>query len=365
MARARRIPRMGFPCCPPTFGAGGQHLPGQNILGLRQVSGSTIPETDSREVPVHVSIQDLWKSYDRVQAARGVSFEIERGEIFGLLGPNGAGKTTTLECILGLRRPDRGEMSIAGVDALRHPRAMKQKIGAALQTTALQEKITPREALELFASFYQHHSDPDDLIVRFGLSDRADAPFDSLSGGQRQRLALALAFVNDPELVFLDEPTTGLDAQSRRDLHSDIRKMKEDERTVLLTTHYIEEAESLCDRVAIIHEGRIIAQGSPRDLIGASTAVPTIRLEASAELPAEAFEGVEDLDIRRNTARFRAKSVNRSLARIMKLLDEQGIDIVELHVEKASLEDVFLELTGSRLESLHQSRNDKEAAPTP
>jgi ABC-2 type transport system ATP-binding protein len=188
-------------------------------------------------MPAKVIVRDLKKHYDGVEAARGVSFDIEDGEIFGLIGPNGAGKTTTLECVIGLREPDSGRIEICGIDARQHPFDVKEKIGAALQTTSLQDKITPREALALFASFYRQRTVAAELLERFGLTAKADAPFDTLSGGQRQRLALALAFVNRPELVFLDEPTSALDAQSRRDLHREILRMKADGHTVLLTTH--------------------------------------------------------------------------------------------------------------------------------
>ncbi|HEY7497249.1 MAG TPA: ABC transporter ATP-binding protein, partial [Vicinamibacterales bacterium] len=173
-----------------------------------------------------VVVRDLHKRYDGIRAADGVSFEIQDGEIFGLIGPNGAGKTTTVECVIGLREPDEGTIEICGIDARRRPQDVKEKIGAALQTTALQDKITPREALRLFASFYQQHAEPEELLERFSLVDKADAMFDTLSGGQRQRLALALAFVNRPELVFLDEPTAGLDPQARRDLHGEIARTK-------------------------------------------------------------------------------------------------------------------------------------------
>src|SRR6476619_3731179 len=211
-----------------------------------------------------VSVRDLRKHYDGVEAARGVSFDIEDGEIFGLIGPNGAGKTTTLECVIGLREPDAGSIEVCGIDARQRPLDVKQRIGAALQTTSLQDKITPREALALFASFYREHAPAAELLDRFGLTSKADAHFDTLSGGQRQRLALALAFVNRPELVFLDEPTTGLDPASRRELHGSIMRMKQDGHTVLFTTHYLDEAEQLCDHVAIIDHGRIVATGTPR-----------------------------------------------------------------------------------------------------
>src|SRR5215211_2061924 len=225
-----------------------------------------------------VIVQDLKKRYDGVEAARGVTFEIQDGESFGMIGPNGAGKTTTLECVIGLREPDAGSIEVCGIDARRRPREVKQKIGAALQTTSLQDKITPREALTLFASFYANRAAAGELLERFGLTDKADAYFDSLSGGQRQRLALALAFVNRPELVFLDEPTSALDAQSRRELHREILRMKEEGHTVLLTTHYIDEAEQLCDRIGIIDHGRIIATGAPHELIAGSTTRQSVSL---------------------------------------------------------------------------------------
>src|SRR5690349_13848385 len=234
-----------------------------------------------------VSVRDLHKRYDQVQAAQGVSFDIEDGEIFGLLGPNGSGKTTTLECVIGLRQPDAGEIEVCGMDARRHAQAVKNKIGAVLQTIALQDKITPREALRLFASFYQRTAPPTELLERFGLSEKADAPFDSLSAGQKQRLAVALAFVNNPELIFLDEPTTGLDPQSRRDLHAEIAQMKRDGHTVLLTTHNIDEAEQLCDRIAIIDRGRIIASGLPRELIAESSSSQSVSLSTAIPLDAD------------------------------------------------------------------------------
>jgi ABC-2 type transport system ATP-binding protein len=218
----------------------------------------------------------LKKRYDGVEAARGVSFDIGDGEIFGLIGPNGAGKTTTVECVIGLREPDSGTIEVCGIDARQQPRHVKQKIGAALQTTALQDKITPREALVLFGSFFRHTADVTALLERFGLTEKAHAPFDTLSGGQRQRLALALAFVNDPELVFLDEPTTGLDAQSRRELHNEILQMKRDGHTVCLTTHDIGEAQTLCDRLAVIDKGVIVAAGATRDIIARSSALPSV-----------------------------------------------------------------------------------------
>jgi ABC-2 type transport system ATP-binding protein len=216
-------------------------------------------------------VRDLVKRYGAVEAAAGVSFEVAAGEVFGLLGKNGAGKTTTLECILGLRRPDSGEILVNGIDAIAHPGQVKELVGAQLQATALQDKITPREALRFFGSFYSRAARAEDLIEQFGLGEKADSAFDTLSGGQKQRLGVALALVNEPQLVVLDEPTAGLDAQARRELHGMIGRIRRGGRTVVITTHYIEEAHQLCDRIGIIDRGKIVAAGHPDDLILAAT----------------------------------------------------------------------------------------------
>jgi ABC-2 type transport system ATP-binding protein len=299
-----------------------------------------------------ILVQNLLKRYGPVEALRGVSFEVPDGQIFGLLGPNGAGKTTTLECVIGLRQPDSGSIHVCGIDALADPDGVKQKLGAQLQATALQDKITPREALKLFGSFYKKQADIDSLIERFSLTEKADASFDSLSGGQKQRLALALAFVNEPEVLFLDEPTTGLDPQSRRELHASILRMREDGHTVLLTTHYIEEAEKLCDRLAIIDHGRIIATGTPRELIERSKALPQITVRTARPLTIEqvrslsvveqAVEGTEGLQLR-------TRNVSRAVIEAVNLLETQGNELLDLQIHRPSLEDVFIELTGSSL----------------
>jgi ABC-2 type transport system ATP-binding protein len=310
----------------------------------------------------HVIVRDLRKSYDGVDAVRGVSFEIQPGEIFGLLGPNGAGKTTTVECLVGLREPDAGHLEVCGLDARRQLREVKQKIGVALQSTSLQDKITPREALRLFGSFYRDRESPQALLDRFSLNEKADARVETLSGGQRQRLALALAFVNRPQLVFLDEPTTGLDPLSRRELHASITRMKADGYTVLFTTHYLDEAEHLCDRVAIIDRGTIVASGTPRELIERSRAVQTVTLFTSraleqAQLAAvPGVTGVAVAEGERGAAgtRLHSANVTATLVGLSRLLDELRVDVVELHVRKASLEDVFIQLTRDRGETGEQ-----------
>ena len=300
-------------------------------------------------MPAKVTVRNLKKRYGDVEAARGVSFEIRDGEIFGLIGPNGAGKTTTVECIIGLREPDEGEIEVCGIDARRRPREVKERIGAALQTTAFQDKISPREALALFGGFYRQHTESAALLERFALLEKADAPFDTLSGGQRQRLALAVAFVNKPELVFLDEPTAGLDPHSRRELHGEIVKMKRDGATVLLTTHYLNEAEALCDRIAIIDRGRIVAAGTPGELVAGSRAAPTVQFSTAQPLARQWLEripGVEGLSCQDRSAQFRSATVRSTVAEIMMQLESRGVELVELKVSKATLEDVFLELTG-------------------
>ena len=299
-----------------------------------------------------LTVRDLRKAYGGVEAVRAVSFEVREREIFGLLGPNGAGKTTTLECLIGLREPDGGEIEVCGLDARRQPREVKQKIGAALQTTALQDKITPREALTLFGSFYSRRAAPQELLERFSLVEKADATFDTLSDGQRQRLALALAFVNRPEIVFLDEPTAGLDPQARRELHGEIARTRQDGHTVLLTTHYIDEAEHLCDRVAIIDHGRIVALGTPHDLMAgsqASQSVSFVTAQPIDGLRIDALPGVSDLVVEGSRTRFKTTELGRTMPALLKLLESKRLELTELHVRKASLEDVFIELTGSAL----------------
>ncbi len=217
-----------------------------------------------------LTVTELSHRYGAVQAVDGISFEIASGEVFGLLGPNGAGKTTAIECLLGLVRPDAGTIHICGIDARADAQEARAKSGAVLQATGLPDKITPREALDVFGAFYPAPLKTDALLDRFGLREKQDAAYDTLSGGQKQRLALALAFVGDPQLLMLDEPTAGLDVQMRRELHDHIREMKAAGRAVLLATHDMDEAAQLCDRIAVITGGRIVSTGAPADLIAVS-----------------------------------------------------------------------------------------------
>ena len=297
-----------------------------------------------------VVVSNLRKHYGPVTAVDGVSFEIRSGEIFGLIGPNGAGKTTTVECLIGLRQPDEGRIEVCGIDARRRPRDVKQHIGAALQTTALQDRITPREALDLFGAFYGGLVPSDQLLRRFGLVEAANQAFDTLSGGQKQRLALALAFVNNPEVVVLDEPTAGLDPRVRRDLRDEIARMRADGRTVLLTTHDLEEAGLLCDRIAIINRGRVVATGAPRELTSGSTALPTVSVSTTPALPSGWLDGVDGLDgltYESVVTRFRTSRLGDALAGMLASAASKGAEVSELHVQKATLEDVVIELTTS------------------
>jgi len=301
-------------------------------------------------VPTAVTVRGLKKSYGPVHAVRGVSLDIREGEVFGLLGPNGAGKTTLLECVIGLRVPDDGEITVAGIDAKRRARDVQQRIGVMLQSTALQDKITPREALQLFGTFYRNAADASQLLERFSLTDKADATFDTLSGGQRQRLALAVAFVNRPEILFLDEPTAGLDPQSRRELRDEIIRLKKDGRTVLLTTHDVDEAERLCERVAIMDGGEIIATGEPRALATESPSMHTVSVSTRPHIDVErltGIPGINDVTVDGSRIRFRTADARGALRELTRLLEQRDVELLDLRVHRATLEDVFLRLTAA------------------
>src|SRR6185369_14621516 len=231
-----------------------------------------------------VHVRGLTKSYGNFQAVKGVDFEIFPGEVFGLLGPNGAGKTSTVEILEGLRPRDGGEVTVLGFDPGRDTKRLKDRIGVCLQATNLPDRITVREALRLFASLYSRTVDGDALLKRLMLWEKRDDGYGKLSGGQKQRLALALALINDPQLLFLDEPSAGLDPQARLEIHELIADLRREQRSILLTTHYIEEAEKLCDRVAIVDEGRIVATGTPREIQEKALAHSTIEIELAAPL---------------------------------------------------------------------------------
>jgi ABC-2 type transport system ATP-binding protein len=296
-----------------------------------------------------VVVRDLVKSYGSAQAVRGVSLSIKTGEIFGLLGPNGAGKTTTLECIIGLRQPDSGHIEVCGYNALAQSKEVKQRIGVQLQATALQDKIRVREALALFASFYKKHADPDSLLERFSLVDKARSRFETLSSGQKQRLAIALALINEPEVLLLDEPTAGLDPQSRRELHGVVRQMREEGRTVLLTTHYIEEAEQLCDRIAIIDQGKIIATGTPAELVAGARSLPRIAFSAARPMDlsrVKSLASVQHANADGERWIIGTTNVSQTVVDLVGLLQAENNELRDLQIRRPTLEDVFIELTG-------------------
>ena len=299
-----------------------------------------------------IQAEDLYKNYDAVAALRGVSFAVEQGEVFGLLGPNGAGKTTTVEILEGMRTPDRGLARVCGLNPEKSGNRFKEMIGAVLQSTSLPDKIRVKEAIELFAKFYSVRANTDDLLKRFQLDEKRDAFYSQLSGGQKQRLALAMALVNNPQVVFLDEPTAGLDPQVRREIYDIIEELKHEKKTVLLTTHYIEEAERLCDRVAIIDYGRVIKTGTPREL--KHTSAGTTRIEVRLAKPVSdgvlaGLDGVADCREFDGTYVMHSARAPHTIVALVKYLEAQNNELQSLEMFSPSLEDVFIELTGRRL----------------
>jgi ABC-2 type transport system ATP-binding protein len=296
-------------------------------------------------------VQELTKRYGSVEAVRSVSFEVAGGTIFGLLGRNGAGKTTTLECLLGLRAPDAGRVLIDGVDALREPERARSLLGAQLQAATLQDKITPRQALAFFASFYAEAEPVDALLQRFALTAKADAPFDTLSGGQKQRLFLALALVHRPRVIVLDEPTAGLDPQARRELHDIIQQRRDDGATVILSTHSIEEAERLCDRVGILHNGSLVAVGAPAELVARVDQQSVITARPAGPLDASglcALRGVSTASVRGTTLRLECIDASQALVSLAQHAADSGMALLDLRIQRPTLEDAFVALTGSR-----------------
>jgi ABC-2 type transport system ATP-binding protein len=300
-----------------------------------------------------IQVRGLRKSYGDFEAVRGIDFEVAPGEVFGLLGPNGAGKTTTVEILEGLRSRSAGEATVLGFDPGIDVRALKDRIGVCLQATNLPDKVTVHEALEWFSAFYSRHADCNRLIDRLQLSEKRNAPYAKLSGGQKQRVALALALVNEPELVFLDEPTTGLDPQVRLEIHGLISELKASKCTILLTTHYIEEAERLCDRVAIVDQGRVIAMGTPREIQAQTLGQSRIDVRTAQPMPEEipVFEEAERsvLDEQRKLLTIHSTRPARTLPGLIKWIDQCGLDLEDIHLKRPTLEDVFIELTGKRL----------------
>ena len=307
---------------------------------------------------IAIQCRDLRKTYDgKVEAVRGLSLEIQAGECFGLLGPNGAGKTTTIEILEGLLAPTSGQVSIFGHSWRENEREMREWLGISLQETRLSEKLSVRETIELFASFYSQPRSTDEVLEQLQLTEKADSWVGKLSGGQRQRLAVATALVCNPKILFLDEPTTGLDPQSRRQLWDIIRSFQRAGGTVLLTTHYMDEAERLCDRLAIVDHGQIIAEGSPADLIDRLGGHHVVEFSAingngATRSSPDVWRGLPSVESVREDdglVALNVKEPHLTIPALLEAIKQQGRELDHLTTRQASLEDVFVRLTGRHL----------------
>ncbi|MFQ6100177.1 MAG: ABC transporter ATP-binding protein [Anaerolineae bacterium] len=298
-----------------------------------------------------IKVNDLRKSYGSVRAVDGISFEVHEGEIFGMVGPNGAGKTTTIECIEGLRRPDGGSVRVLGMNPQRDGYELRERIGVQLQEAALPDRIKVWETMDLFAAFYHRSVDWRPLLEQLGLSEKRNASVAKLSGGQKQRLFIALALVNAPDLVFLDELTTGLDPQARRAMWDLVRDIREQGKTVFLTTHYMEEAERLCDRVAIIDHGKIVALDTPENLIRSLGAERRVVFGVDGCFDEGMLRSVPGVaQVERSGERVVVYGQGKGLVGgVVNTLETSGIRFRDLRTEQPSLEDVFLALTGREM----------------
>ena len=301
-----------------------------------------------------VQVQGLRKTYGATIAVDDVSFEVGEGEIFGMVGPNGAGKTTTIECLEGLRKPDAGSIRVLGMDPQGENRALRERLGMQLQQSNLPDRMKVWEALDLYASFYPKAADWRELLVQLGLEEKRNTPFSKLSGGQKQRLFIALALLPDPKLVFLDELTTGLDPQARHAIWDLIRDVRSKGKTILLTTHYMEEAERLCDRVAILDKGRIVALDTPSNLVHNLGAEERILFSVDKALPvrfADALSNGTRLDAQGEWVTISGRNGREIplVVEVVNLLSREGIRFRNLRTEQPNLEDVFLSLTGSKI----------------
>jgi ABC-2 type transport system ATP-binding protein len=307
-------------------------------------------------VPSAVQCRDLRKTYDgKVEAVRGLNFEIQIGECFGLLGPNGAGKTTTIEVLEGLLEPTSGEVTILGRTWRENARELREWLGISLQETRLSEKLTVRETVQLFSGFYREPRATREVLEQMQLEEKADAWVGKLSGGQRQRLAVATALVGNPKVLFLDEPTTGLDPQSRRQLWDIIRDFQRAGGTVLLTTHYMDEAERLCDRLAVIDHGQVIAEGTPADLIDRLGGHHMVEFQVTGNSDGDALStwralpGVESLRHDNGLVCLNVREPHLTIPALLNAVTKRGEQLLHLSTRQASLEDVFVRLTGRHL----------------
>jgi ABC-2 type transport system ATP-binding protein len=298
--------------------------------------------------PPVIEVSGLSKAYGSTRAIDAATFEVRQGEIFGLIGPNGAGKTTTMECIEGLRAPDAGRLSVLGLNPLKDGKALQNRIGVQLQEAQLQKRITVKEAIGLWSSLYDAPLDGHQLLVQLGIAGKADARFMTLSGGQKQRLFIALALINDPDVVFLDELTTGLDPQARRAIWELVRSIRDRGKTVFLTTHLMEEAERLCDRVAIIDHGRIVDIDSPAGLVNRHCPERTIVIATEDDGVVGALRemaGVDSVTREGGTVVVQARTID-VMTRLIRVLADRQTPVTDFRTIVPTLEDVFLKLTG-------------------
>jgi ABC-2 type transport system ATP-binding protein len=301
---------------------------------------------------IAVEVKDLFKKYGDLIAVNKVSFTIQEGEIFGLLGPNGAGKTTTLEMIEGLRKPDGGSIQLCGIDVLKRADDIKEIIGVQLQSTSIYDNIKVGEVIELFGGYYRKCRPTDEILEEVSLNEKRDSFVDSLSGGQKQRLALALALVNEPRVLFLDEPTTGLDPQARRNIWGIIEELRRKGKTIVLNTHYMEEAEQLCERVGIMDHGQIIALDTPANLISKQNMDSAVEIFSPDGTGKEFFEKMQKVDkVTQDGDKLilHTRDALSLLTDIMRLREQDRLRLKNISVREATLEDVFLELTGRTL----------------
>jgi ABC-2 type transport system ATP-binding protein len=299
-----------------------------------------------------IKVDHLRKSYKDIKAVSDISFSVYEGEIFGMLGPNGAGKTTTMEIVEGIRKADSGRVTVLGIDVKKDPRKVKANIGVQLQTTSLYPRLSVREVMALFASFYPRSASIDKLIKLVDLEDSKKKRCKNLSGGQQQRLSIALALVNNPKVLFLDEPTSGLDPQSRHNIWGMIEYVRSKGKSVFITTHYMEEAQRLCDRVAIIDYGKIIATDKPDKLVSQHFQDEAIEFELSQKLENDvlsAVAGVTNVVQENGKVTVYSSAVPVTVSALLDLARQRGFELTNLYVRRATLEDVFLKLTGRRI----------------
>jgi ABC-2 type transport system ATP-binding protein len=311
-------------------------------------------KTIMKNTSIVIDVSNLVKRYGDITAVDDISFKVNKGETFGMLGPNGAGKTTTVEIIEGLRQADSGRVSVLDMDVAKVPSRVKQKIGIQLQAPSLLPLVTVQEILVLFSSFYERSLPVDDILELLALEESRKVLVKNLSGGQQQRLSVAMALINAPDIAFLDEPTTGLDPQARHSLWTVIENMRDEGKTVFLTTHYMDEAERLCDRVAVIDHGKIIAMGSPRELINEHFNESAIQFEldpAPPEVILKSFPGAKEVMVNNNEVIMYSENIPVTMSAILKYAEKADItdQLKDLYVREATLEDVFLKLTGRKI----------------